>query len=329
MARKIIKDLNWRLAKVLYNFFAKAAHWQKLKAAMPSFMRRFISKYIVKAVADAYDRERRLRWINDKSILLADYPRCGVNWLRFVLATLLNYRMTGEIRKLTIAEMGKFAPTVHSHGNFDSHCFNDGASFAKTHSHYFPEYRRAVMIYRNPFEAIKSLHTHESYTLDDVDFELTDVPKRFGVELSGEKIEGLSQNESFLHYWCQEYVTHHETWLAAIHARPSDFFVVKYEDMLEHCEKLLPAIISFVGLETPTLTNEQISMLAAMYTRRHANWRTENDIAYRNRKFRELENVICVSELERLNSGLAARVAEIRSELDSVRVIPASINGAC
>tara|TARA_B100001013_G_C24386531_1_gene354272 strand:- start:44 stop:283 length:240 start_codon:yes stop_codon:yes gene_type:complete len=70
-------------------------------------------------------------------------------------------------------------------------------SFLKTHSHYFSEFRCAITIYRNPFEAIKFLHTHESYTLDDVEFELSYVTKRKGSVLSGDKIEGLSEDESF------------------------------------------------------------------------------------------------------------------------------------
>ncbi|MBT5040371.1 MAG: hypothetical protein HOM52_17840, partial [Rhodospirillaceae bacterium] len=133
---------------------------------------------------------------------------------------------------------------------------------------------------------------------------------------------GLSEDESFLLYWCREYVIHHDTWLAAIRDRPGDFLVIKYEDMLEQCAGLLPAMISFTGLDAPPLTSDQILTLAAMYTRRQANWRSEDDIAYRDRKFRQLENIICSGELERLDDGLAHRVKNTCAQLDDLRLRP-------
>jgi len=322
MPRRIIGYLKLKISQSSYKFLTGLARQQKIKALAPSFLRKFVSKHIVKKVVDIYDRERLLQRVDEKTILLADYPRCGIAWVRFTMATVLHYRTNNEFRKLTFPELGSYCPTIHSHGEFDPIYFNDGVSFIRTHSHYYPEYRRAIMIYRDPFEAIKSLHTHESYTLDDVDFELSYVSRREGHVLSGEKYEGLSEDESFLVYWSNQYVNHHETWITAINPRPDDFLIVKYEDMLERCADLLPAMISFSGLDQPPLTQDQISTLAGMYTRRHANWRSDDDIAYRDKNFHRLENIMCLSELERLNQGLARRIENIFAQLDALRHRP-------
>jgi len=319
----LIRFLVRGIARRLYFLLMKAAHQHRLKAALPRFVRKFISRFVVKAVADTYDRERRLQRVDENTIMLADYRRCGVAWLRFTLMTVLHYRATGEYRKLAHKELGKYCDTIHGHGAYVPYHFNDGMSFLKTHSHYFPEFRRAIMIYRNSYEAIKSIYTVERYTLDNIstlyEFDLFRGTDREKVPLPGDKIEGLSEDESFLVYWSQEYVRHHETWLAAIRARPSDFVVIKYEDMLENCAGLLPAIISFAGLDTPPLSAEQISTLAAMYTRGYSNWPKDEDISYRNNKFLELESVINPSELARLDATLARRIDEIHAELDDVR----------
>jgi hypothetical protein len=312
----------------LYFLLVKAARQERLKAATPNFIRKFISKYVVKAVAHTYDLERRRQRVDKKTILLADYPRCGVNWLRFTLATVLHYRLTGEFRRLEHREMANYTLTISGHAKYQPTYFNDGMSFVKTHSHYFPEFHRAIMIYRNPYEAIKSIYTLERYRLGNIselfDFDLYRGTNRDNLKLPGDKFEGLSEDESFLVYWSKEFVRHHETWLTAIHQRPADFLVVKYEDMLKNCAGLLPAIISFAALDTPPLTAEQNSTLAAMYTRRNSNWPKEEDIAYRNDKFRELESIINPHELERLDANLARRVTEIHTDLDKVRLSPSA-----
>ena len=81
-------------------------------------------------------------------------------------------------------------------------------------------------------------------------------------------------------------------------------------------------MISFSEMDAPPLIDEQISTLAAMYTRRHSNWPKEEDIAYRNNKFQELANIICPRELERLDGKLARRIEEIHTALDEVRLPP-------
>ena len=290
---------------------------------VPRFVRKFISRIIVKAVVDTYDRERRLQRVDDNTILLADFRRCGVAWLRFTLTTVLHYRATGEFRKLAHRELENYCTTIHGHETFSPYYFNGGKSFLKTHSHYYPEFRQAIMIYRNSYEAIKSLYTQESYTLNNISelykFDLFRSTDREQVPLSGDKYDGLSDDESFLFYWSAEYVRHHETWLAAIRERPNDFLVIKYEDMLENCATLLPAMISFAKLDTPPLTREQISTLARMYTRKYSNWPTDEDLSYRDSKFSELGNIICPRELTRLDAALARRIEEIHAELDDVR----------
>ena len=319
MIRFLIRGITRRL----YFLLMRAAHQQRLKAAAPRFVRKFISRIVVRAVVDTYDRERRLQRVDDDTILLADFRRCGVAWLRFVLTTVLHYRATGEFRKLAHQELENYCATIHGHEKFSPYYFNDGTSFLKTHSHFYPEFRRAIMIYRNSYEAIKSLYTQESYTLNNIsqmyNFDLFRGTDREKVPLSGDKYEGLSVDESFLVYWSAEYVRHHETWLAAIRERPDDFLVFKYEDMLDNCAALLPAMISFAKLDAPPLTGEQISALAGMYTRKYSNWPKDEDLSYHDNKFSELENVISPRELNRLNAALARRIEEIHAELDDVR----------
>lgn len=313
-------------ARRLYFLLAKAAHQERLKSATPNFIRKFISKYIVKAVARTYDRERRLQRVDSKTLLLADYPRCGINWVRFTLSTVLHYRLTGEFRNVTHREMGNYTPTISGHEVYRPTYFNGGMSFVKTHSHFFPEFPRAIMIYRNSYEAIKSIYTKERYPFDNIsqlfEFDLYRGTNRENTKLPGDKYEGLSEDESFLLYWSKEYVLHHETWLAAIRQRPADFLVIKYEDMLDHCAEFLPSLISFAALDTPALTEDQISTLAAMYTRRNSNWPNDEDIAYRDNKFEALGKIINQRELERLDRKLACRVAEIHVELDNARLLP-------
>ena len=321
--RLLLRNLKLEASRYFYFILVKVANQQRLKAVFPKFVRKFIGRYVVGAVVKIYDKERRVQRVNSNTILLADYPRCGVAWLRFSLATVLHYRETGEFRKMTHKDLEVYCGTIHGHDKYKPYYFNGGASFLKTHSHYYPEFRRAIMIYRNSYEAIKSMYTKEKYNQKEISHLYTvnyfRGTKREGLRLSGDKVEGLSENESFLVYWSREYVFHHETWLQAIHADPENFLVIKYEDMIENCAGLLPQIISFSGLDHPPLSNKEIKNLATMYTRDYTNWTKPQDLEYRNQKFEELQGIICARELKRLDAQLEYQIEEIHNKLDKIR----------
>lgn len=324
MLRLSLRTLNLEASRQLYFILMKVAKQESVKSIFPKFVRKFISRFVVATVVKIYDKERIVQRVNSRTILLADYRRCGVAWLRFTLATVLHYRETGEFRKMTHKDLEVYCGTIHGHERYNPHYFNGGDSFLKTHSHYYPEFKRAIMIYRNSYEAIKSLYTQERYSLNHMsDLYTVDIfrgNKRKGLALPGGKVEGLSENESFLVYWSREYVSHHETWLRAIHANPENFLVIKYEDMIKNCSELLPQMISFSGLDDPPLSDKEIQTLATMYTRGYSNWPKRQDLEYRNRKFEELQDVICAEELKRLDAQLEYQIEEIHNRLDEIRI---------
>lgn len=321
--RLSLRTLNLEASRHFYFFLMKVSKQKRLKAVFPKFIRKFIAKFVVGAVVKTYDKERRLQRVNGRTILLADYRRCGVAWLRFTLATVLHYRETGEFRKMTHKDLEVYCGSIHGHERYKPYYFNGGMSFLKTHSHYYPEFKRAIMIYRNSFEAIKSLYTQERYSLNNISelytIDIFRGTKRQGLALSGEKIDGLSENESFLVYWSREYVSHHETWLRAINVDPEKFLVIKYEDMIKNCAGLLPQMISFSGLDNPPLSEQEIETIATMYTRGYSNWPKPQDLEYRNQKFEELEEVICARELKRLDPHLEYQVQETHNKLDKIK----------
>ena len=323
MSSRVISFLSRETSRYLYFILIRASHQKILRLMIPRYTRGFIRKIIISPIVGSYEKKRILQRVDADTILLADYPRCGVNWLRMIFATVLNYRESGEFRKITHEEMLNYCPSIHGHETYRPYHFNGGISFLKTHSHYYPEFKRAIMIYRESYEAIKSIFTLEKYNLDKLaqvhrpDLRGND---QRNIALSGKKIEGLSAEESFLLHWSKEYISHHETWLQAVQARPEHFLVIKYEDMVDNCEGLLPEIILFSGLQSSNLNEKKISMLSSMYTRSSSNWQTSADLEFRNRKFNELSSIICPSELKRLDSNLEHRIRKMHHQLDALRL---------
>ena len=216
--------------------------------AMPTTLRRWMADRLLRLTIEMQVTSR----VDPQTILLADFPRCGMGWIRFLLATVLHYQNTGAFRKLTFDDMYPYAPTLTGReATYQPYRFHGGSHLLKTHAPYHPQFRRAIVIYRNPYEAIRS-----NYTLDITE----EAGSPYG------RLRGHSEEETYLVEMAREYITFHESWLSAIRACPSAFLVVKYEDMVTHPLDILRQILSFLALDA-ALPPNGLEQLASLYTR--------------------------------------------------------------
>lgn len=249
--------------------------------------------------------------VDAKTFMLAEYPRCGVTWLRFLIATGLHHQRTGEIRKLSPAEMEAYAPNLAGdeavHG---MHRFAGDFSVLKTHLQFNRRFERAVVIYRNPFDAIRSLYAMEVM----VD------PLR--------PLESLLSEDSYLAHQAGEFIAFYESWLPAIQDHPERYLLIKYEDLLNPPGVLLGKVFDYLRIDAANRSAATLREMAGLYERSDANFSSldaeQRKLAASNKEriFNKISSLVAPAALEREQPALHEKLKNLMGTLDQLRCRP-------
>jgi len=246
--------------------------------------------------------------VDPKTILLAEFPRCGVTWLRFLIATGLHHQRTGEIRKLSHDEMEAYAANLLGREKlYRPYRFAHGYSVLKTHSFFDPRFERAIVIYRNPFDAIRSYYAMEM---------MADPLRPANL---------LTNEETYLIRRVGEFITYYEGWLPAIRRHPDRYLAIRYEELLTPPGALLRKVFAFLHIGAADLPAHHLARIAGLYERSDANFAglsaAERNTAAAKKTdiFKRIERVMTPENLERLRPSLYARSNALLDELDRVR----------
>ena len=107
-----------------------------------------------------FSKENNKR-LQDDFIMLSDYYRSGVGWWRYMISTAIHFNLYQKLEKLDIQGMYQYSPTIaDTAANVNGVKFNNKL-FVKTHYKYHPKIKKAIIFYRNPYDAIKSMYTVE------------------------------------------------------------------------------------------------------------------------------------------------------------------------
>jgi len=271
------------------------------RASLPKGLRRVATETLL----DSFIKQQLAIRVDPKTVLLADFPRCGNTWIRYMLATLLHWRETGTVVKLDAEEFYRYCPTLAGEESYKPYYFLDNRSFLKTHMEYRPEFRRGIVTYRDPFEATRSL-----YILID----------RNNAASEGHA-EPVPDPTQFLIKWMNTFHTFYSGWLAAHDKRPADFLFILYDDLVSQTAQSLTAMVEFVGLKEQ-LTSEVIEAVSGLYTRRDVSWKDEQAWAMRQDAETSLHETMSLGHLRRVDSTLADNVAITLDRLQHVRALP-------
>ena len=279
-----------------------------IRKALPPVVRTPLRKLALRLTFEAQVASR----VDRQTILLADFVRCGIGWIRFTVSTVLHYHRTGEFRKLAHAEMYVYTPTLTGRERpYRPFYFNGGESLLKTHDNFHPSFKRAIVIYRNPFDAIRSM-----YALDHLEAKGSPYAR----------LAGLSDEESYLVERVREYIGFHETWLTPICAHPDLYLVIEYEEMLGSTEAMLTAIFDFLKIDVTSLPSAGLATLARMYQRTDVTRPLiaeqvglEEAIRRKLEMFRAIQPVMRRETLHRIDPALEAHLLDVVARMDGVR----------
>lgn len=284
-------------------------HQKVIVNILPPSLYLFLHRHLRKFFYNIQIKSR----VDDYTVLLADYPRCGIGWLRFVIATVLHYQCAGEFRKLSPWEMYKYTPTLADKGSYAPFYFNGRYSLLKTHLGHTPQFKRGVIIYRNPFDAIKSFYAHKLMEEGEVVCVTT---------------RDINKEESFLLREIREYINFYETWMKQIILYPQNYLLIKYEDLLINTAGLFETIFKFLMIDITNLPQGGLNTLAEMYKRTDVSTPLigkrdlKEAVDIKLNIFNRLENVFTSDNLFRLDSCLGKQVDSVISRLDTLRCKP-------
>ncbi len=248
--------------------------------------------------------------VDPKTIMLADYPRCGISWIRYLLATTLHYRTSGEVRKLSLKEVYAYVPTLVGDEKDKRFYFNGENSLLRTHHRYYDKFKQAIVIYRDPYTTLRSHFTH--------------------LVMEGEKIgynalRGLSIEETFLKMEAREFLIYYESWIRQVIARPDSFLLIKYEDLLAHTEPIFKKMLSFVKIDDTAMSPDVISEIAGMYHKTDITvplvGKKNPDEAFQMKydMFTRITPIMSQAVLRRIAPRLERELGNLLEHLDSAR----------
>ena len=163
----------------------------------------------------------------DDDVWIVSYPRSGNTWTRFLMANLV---ANGE--PVDFANIERQVPDIYL--NRDSQLRGlPRPRYLKSHDAYRPDYRRVVLIVRDPRDVAVSYYhfVRKSHALP-VDAPMVDFMKVF---LAGQVDPYGSWGENV------------GSWLGARRGT-RDFIVIRYEDLLENAEAQLGRVAHMLGL---------------------------------------------------------------------------------
>lgn len=270
---------------------------------MPDWLRRLAADKLVSAFLA---KQISIR-VDAHTVLLADFPRCGNTWIRYLLATVLHWRETGSISKLSPSEFYHYCPTLAGQAPHEPYYFGNGTSLLKTHLPHREEFRRGIVTYRNPFESIRSLYVltcHKS-GISDQDF------------------HDESRQADFLLKWATTYRDFYTGWADAYRNNPANFQFIKYEELVAHTPFILSAMIRFIGLGRD-IPDSLIEEVAHLYSRRDVSWRDEKSWKKRQDAEITLSAAFSADTLYTRDPQLAGTLDGILQTLEEIRLrVPA------
>ena len=183
---------------------------------------------------------------DNKINIITSFPKSGNTWMRFIIYDLLFNDQNININNSH--EINKLVPDFHRFKNnqliFDSR-LKDKEIFLKTHSSYEQMKKlpigKVIIIIRNPFDVFVSLYNY--YTLsehersDNLDF------------FCKYKTLPFLKEAHFPNF--QE---HYESWINS----GTDFYVVKYSDLIDDFENQIKYLCDFLNLE---ISSEKINFI--------------------------------------------------------------------
>jgi hypothetical protein len=163
----------------------------------------------------------------DDDVWIVSYPKSGNTWTRFLIANLI---AGGET--VDWSNIERWVPDTYY--NNEPHFRGlPRPRYFKSHEAYRPEYRRVVLIVRDPRDiAVSYYHFARKANSLPADATIYDFTKRF--------IEGRIDPYG---NWGENL----GSWLGARRGT-ADFLVVRYEDLLENAESELARIADMLGL---------------------------------------------------------------------------------
>jgi hypothetical protein len=174
----------------------------------------------------------RHRGLDANDVFIAEYPRSGSTWLRFMLVEIL----TGSSAQFL--NVNRTIPEIGTHGKVPPVLPGEGR-LIKTHEPYRSGYKRAVYLVRD---------------VRDVMFSVRACDQEFGwgdYFSQGRDLDGYIQ--SFFVSGTMRFGTwqdHVLSFLDSPMARSGDLLLVRYEDMRRNPEEILTQILDFLGVKT-------------------------------------------------------------------------------
>lgn len=168
--------------------------------------------------------------LHEQDRFLASFPRSGSTWLRFMLFETLSGEDAG-FRKIEHR-----LPEIHRHrGGLP--ILEGGGRLIKTHENYRNDYKRAVLLVRDPRDVFFSVYAGF---------------KTFGLDTILSKGDQDSFLEKFLttnviHSGTWQY--HTKSWLESPLAKNGNLLVIRYEDLRKTPEPLIEELLQFVGIK--------------------------------------------------------------------------------
>jgi hypothetical protein len=168
--------------------------------------------------------------LKEQDRFLASFPRSGSTWLRFMLFETLSGEDAG-FRKIE-----QRLPEIHRHRGALP-ILPDGGRLIKTHENYRSNYKRAVLLVRDPRDVFFSVYAGF---------------KTFGLHT----ILSKGDQDSFMEKFFTTNVIHSGTWqqhtkswLESPLAKNGNLLVIRYEDLRTNPEPLIEELLQFVGIK--------------------------------------------------------------------------------
>lgn len=165
---------------------------------------------------------------HDDDVWIVSYPKSGNTWTRFLIGNLISGG-----NPVDWSNIERWVPDIY-YGRDSQFRSLPRPRYFKSHEAYRPNYRRVVLIVRDPRDvAVSYYHFARKAGHIDADATVADFMKLF---ISGRIDPYGSWGENV------------GSWLGARRGSP-DFTVVRYEDLLENTEAQLARIVQMLGLD--------------------------------------------------------------------------------
>jgi hypothetical protein len=189
------------------------------------------------ALAGLVDRPFMPIPADDTDLFLVSYPKSGVNWLKWLMAT-ANLRLSGDPREITFFNHSDFIADLHSVRRVGPPGLAvPGCRCFTSHAPWMRRYRKVIYIVRDPRHVMPSYHTH-----------LTSRGAWQGT------LEQLVAHEQ---YGIRAWASHVGGWLDRVDATAS-FTLLRYEDLRARTAEELIRIYALLGWRLDAVMATQV-----------------------------------------------------------------------